>query len=175
MNAESSPVENDLLKVRELHRQQSDCPELWDLLEQIKDPEIPVISLWDLGILQNIERTAEGDVQVTITPTYSGCPAMREIEQDIYKVLEQAGYEDVTVESQLSPAWTTEMMSAEGRQRLHDYGIAPPRAAGSRLPVQCPQCGSIETQKISEFGSTPCKALYQCQQCKEPFDYFKCI
>ena len=112
---------------------------------------------------------------VTITPTYSGCPAMREIEQDIYKVLAQAGYTNVNVESQLSPAWTTEMMSDEGRQRLKKYGIAPPHAAGSKLPVQCPQCGAEETQKVSEFGSTPCKALYQCQQCKEPFDYFKCI
>lgn len=175
MSAASLPAENPLLHERMLRRQQSDCPALWNLLEQIKDPEIPVLSLWDLGILQNVEQISEGTVQVTITPTYSGCPAMREIEQDIYKVLASSGYQDVKVDSQLSPAWTTDMMTVEGRQRLKKYGIAPPRDAGSRLPVQCPQCGADETRKISEFGSTPCKALYQCQQCKEPFDYFKCI
>lgn len=175
MCAASLPAENPLLHERMLRREQSDCPQLWELLEQIKDPEIPVISLWDLGILQNVEQTPEGAVQVTITPTYSGCPAMREIEQDIHTLLTSSGYQDVKVASQLSPAWTTDMMTIEGRQQLQDYGIAPPRDAGSRLGVPCPQCGADTTRKISEFGSTPCKALYQCEQCKEPFDYFKCI
>lgn len=175
MNAATIPLVSELLQERLQRRQQSTCPELWDLLEQIKDPEIPVISLWDLGILQDVVESQEDGVRVTITPTYSGCPAMREIEQDIYKLLSAAGYQRISVESRLAPAWSTDMMSIEGRQQLRDYGIAPPVSATSRQAVQCPQCGSTHTRKISEFGSTACKALYQCQECREPFDYFKCI
>lgn len=146
-------------------------PRLWDLLDAVKDPEIPALSIWDLGVLQDVRH--EGDrVAVVITPTYSGCPAMKEIEQDIRAELAVAGYHQVDVELSLSPAWTTDWMSPEGRRRLRDYGIAAPER--ERDPT-CPQCGSDQTERISEFGSTACKALYKCRECLEPFDYFKCI
>jgi ring-1,2-phenylacetyl-CoA epoxidase subunit PaaD len=153
----------------------------WDILDQVKDPEIPVLSLWDLGILQNIEQQGDGIV-VTITTTYSGCPAMDVIGDEIRQSLQQAGYLNVTVRQRLSPAWTTDWISPEGHRKLREYGIAPPAEAGSKRTllggnpiVPCPQCESTRTEKVSEFGSTACKALYRCQDCREPFDYFKCI
>jgi len=150
---------------------------LWKLLENVRDPEIPVLSLSDLGILRGVHR--EGDrVRVVITPTYSGCPAMRAIEDEVRATLAAAGHAEVAVETRLSPAWTTAWIAAEGRAKLRAYGIAPPVAgtADEGLPeVECPQCGSRDTRCISEFGSTACKALYQCQACREPFDYFKCL
>lgn len=155
---------------------------LWEILDQVNDPEIPVLSLWDLGILQNVERQDDA-VVVTITTTYSGCPAMDVIGDDIRQVLQQAGYVNVTVKQRLSPAWTTDWISAEGRRKLLAYGIAPPAEAsssknallGGKPIVPCPLCGSSRTERVSEFGSTACKALYRCQDCREPFDYFKCI
>lgn len=173
MNAIKISVMNELLQARLVCRESSDCQGIWGLLDRIKDPEIPVISLWDLGVLQNVEQLSEASVRVTITPTYSGCPAMHEIEQDIVNLLAAQGFKDVDVVTQLSPAWSTDMMSNEGKKQLREYGIAPPER-GSSI-VQCPQCCSVKTRKISEFGSTACKALFQCQDCMEPFDYFKCI
>lgn len=164
--------EEQLARVQQ--RRHSNCPQLWNLLDTVKDPEIPVISIWDLGILQSVVEEDES-IKVVITPTYSGCPAMREIESDIRAVLADAGYPSVEVCSQLSPAWTTAWLSTEGRKKLYDYGIAPPVERGSGQSIVCPQCASENTSKISEFGSTSCKALYRCHDCLEPFDYFKCI
>ena len=152
---------------------QNDIEHLWALLENICDPEIPVISIRELGILRDI-RIEGQSVVVVITPTYSGCPAMREIRQDISKLLSKEGYENVLVEMQLSPAWTTDWMTDEGAEKLRKYGIAPPLAKG-KGKVHCPLCNSDDTQLISEFGSTACKALYKCNSCLEPFDYFKCL
>jgi ring-1,2-phenylacetyl-CoA epoxidase subunit PaaD len=152
---------------------------VWDLLEEVKDPEIPVLSLRDLGILRGVHHDAQG-WRVVITPTYSGCPAMRVIEEEVRAAMQRAGYTPLRVETRLAPAWTTDWMSVEGRERLRAYGIAPPAPedGGSdehapELTPPCPQCGSTHTRRISEFGSTACKALYQCQDCREPFDYFK--
>jgi ring-1,2-phenylacetyl-CoA epoxidase subunit PaaD len=167
------PVVSAEFNERLLFRKLSANQAIWALLDQVKDPEIPVISIWDLGVLQDV-RTEGSKVYVVITPTYSGCPAMREIEQDIHSVLKQAAYPNVEVISRLAPAWTTDWMSPAGRERLREYGIAPPQQVAGRKP-QCPQCGSSETLLISEFGSTSCKALFKCNECLEPFDYFKCI
>lgn len=155
---------------------------VWTLLEEVKDPEIPVLSVVDLGIARDV--TFEGtDPTITITPTYSGCPAMNMIESEIIEALKQAGYPGVKVKTVLSPAWTTDWMSEAGRKKLEAYGIAPPANAttdkrallGEDPVVRCPACGSENTRKISEFGSTACKAHYVCNSCLEPFDYFKCI
>jgi len=151
------------------------------LLQQLPDPEIPVLTIADLGILQDVSHH-DGRIQVVITPTYSGCPAMQTIEQDILAVLGENGYENVRVKTRLSPAWTTDWLSTAGREKLLKYGIVPPVVSASKrslrsteIQVQCPQCQSSNTRTISEFGSTPCKALYKCNDCLEPFDYFKCI
>jgi len=162
-------------------RNVAEVKELWDLLDQVKDPEVPVLSIWDLGILRDVER--DGDrVVVTITPTYSGCPAMNTITDDVIAALKANGYDDVEVKTKLSPAWSSEWMSPEGRRKLRNYGIAPPEDAeldeDGLTPdahAQCPHCGSRNTRRISEFGSTACKALFQCNDCNEPFDYFKKI
>ncbi|MBQ0756232.1 MAG: phenylacetate-CoA oxygenase subunit PaaJ [Amphritea sp.] len=162
-------------------RNAADVKELWDLLDMIKDPELPVLSIWDLGILRDIKR--DGDrITVTITPTYSGCPAMDNIRTDVEKALNDAGYQEVTVNMSLSPAWSSEWMSPEGRKNLREYGIAPPEDADldedgltPEAHAQCPHCRSRNTRRISEFGSTACKALFQCNDCNEPFDYFKKI
>ena len=138
------------------------------LLASVPDPEIPVISVVDLGIV----RTVEPD-RVVITPTYTGCPATQVIERDIRDALDAAGYRHVRIETALSPAWTTDWITPEGRAKLHAYGIAPPMPAGQRAPA-CPQCGSAQTEEISRFGSTPCKSLWRCRDCAEPFDLFKC-
>ncbi len=152
------------------------------LLDQVTDPEIPVLSIRDLGILRDISLDG-GQVTVTITTTYSGCPAMSAIKADIRQTLSAAGYENVQVKQSLSPAWTTDWMTAEGREKLREYGIAPPQKSDQGhcaviapgTAVVCPQCGSEDTECISEFGSTACKALYRCLDCAEPFDYFKCL
>lgn len=156
--------------------------DLWDLLDQVKDPEIPVLSLWDLGALRNIEWAGD-KVVITITPTYSGCPAMNTMEEDIETVMRESGYTNVEIRTQLAPAWTTDWLSPEGRRKLQEYGIAPPQEAatdkrsllGTEPEIPCPKCHSTNTRKISEFGSTACKALYLCNDCHEPFDYFKCL
>ncbi len=148
---------------------------LYALLGEVCDPEIPVLTLEDLGVLRDI-TVADGQVTVTITPTYNGCPALDTMRADIEEKLSAAGYRNVQVAQRLSPAWTTDWMSEAGRKKLRDYGIAPPVGhgqAGQR--VQCPQCGSDRVKRISEFGSTACKAMYRCEDCREPFDYFKCI
>ncbi len=150
------------------------------LLEAVCDPEIPGLSIADLGILR--EAQAEGDVAtVVITPTYSGCPAMGVIEEDIRAVLATAGYREVRIETRLAPAWTTDWLTPRGRAHLRLNGIAPPLprpACGHHAavgPVPCPRCAGSDTECLSEFGSTACKALYRCRTCREPFDYFKCL
>jgi ring-1,2-phenylacetyl-CoA epoxidase subunit PaaD len=151
----------------------------WDAAAQVVDPEIPVLTIADLGVLRDV--VLDGDhVEVAITPTYSGCPAMNMIAFEIEVALERAGFREPKVRTVLSPAWTTDWMSDEGRRKLRAYGIAPPQASGSRRAlfgeqtVACPQCGSGNTEVLSEFGSTSCKALWRCRTCREPFDYFKC-
>ena len=159
-------------------------------LSQVPDPEIPVISLTDLGIIRDVEWQ-DDTLVVTVTPTYSGCPATSVINLDIEAALHAKGIEKLRLERRLSPPWTTDWISAEGREKLRAYGIAPPvdgtaadgrlagrvaRLAGtSNLVIACPRCGSTRTEKVSQFGSTPCKASYRCTDCLEPFDYFKCI
>jgi len=151
----------------------------WDAAATVVDPEIPVLTIADLGVLREVS-VAEGRVEIAITPTYSGCPAMNMITLEIEMALARAGIRDARVRTVLAPAWTTDWMSAEGRAKLKDYGIAPPQIASSRralfgtLEIACPQCGSIDTEQLSEFGSTSCKALWRCKACREPFDYFKC-
>jgi ring-1,2-phenylacetyl-CoA epoxidase subunit PaaD len=153
--------------------------EVWNWLDAVADPEIPVISVTDLGIVRHVRWTEEdGDstLVVTITPTYSGCPATAVIKEDIKQALQQRGLSRVQIETRLSPAWTTDWMTDRGRHRLLEYGIAPPepREQGSATPVPCPRCGSADTRLVSQFGSTPCKAFYICNSCLEPFDHFKC-
>ncbi|NEV79655.1 phenylacetate-CoA oxygenase subunit PaaJ [Rhodopseudomonas sp. BR0C11] len=151
----------------------------WDAAATVCDPEIPVLSIADLGVLREV-RVEQGRVEVAITPTYSGCPAMNMIALEIETALARAGIERARVTTVLAPAWTTDWMSEAGRAKLKEYGIAPPQAAGSRralfgaLEIACPQCGSVDTEQLSEFGSTSCKALWRCKSCREPFDYFKC-
>jgi ring-1,2-phenylacetyl-CoA epoxidase subunit PaaD len=150
---------------------------LFELLSAVVDPEIPVLTLEDLGVLRDVS-IVDGEVKVTITPTYAGCPAMEAMRADIESTLRQAGYQRVQVEQRLSPAWTTDWMSESGRNKLRAYGIAPPAVRTCGKPddrIECPQCNSANVQCVSEFGSTACKALYQCQECREPFDYFKCL
>jgi len=141
------------------------CARIRQVLASVPDPEIPVISVVDLGIVRSVEPH-----RVVITPTYSGCPATQVIERDIRAALDSAGYRGVRIETALSPAWTTDWISPEGRAKLHAYGIAPP----SRHAPECPQCGSANSEEISRFGSTPCKSLWRCRDCAEPFDMFKC-
>jgi ring-1,2-phenylacetyl-CoA epoxidase subunit PaaD len=151
----------------------------WAAAATVVDPEIPVLTIEDLGVLREV-NVVDGRVEVAITPTYSGCPAMNMIALQIELALESEGIEKPVVRTVLSPAWTTDWMSEDGRRKLKDYGIAPPQPAGTRRalfgvePVACPQCGSSDTQVLSDFGSTSCKALWRCNSCREPFDYFKC-
>lgn len=151
----------------------------WDIAAGVVDPEIPVLTIADLGVLRDVAVT-DGRVEVAITPTYSGCPAMKMIQLEIELALEREGFRGAKVRTVLSPAWTTDWMSEDGRRKLRDYGIAPPRAGSSRRAlfgvqeVACPQCGSVNTEVLSEFGSTSCKALWRCKSCREPFDYFRC-
>ena len=156
---------------------------IWSLLDGIPDPEIPVLSVNDLGIARKVTVLLPNKhVKITITPTYSGCPAMDVISSNIKMTLHGAGYEKVEIEKVLSPAWTTDWMSETGKEKLKAYGIAPPTRVPDRAAalfsqgagVQCPLCNSNNTHMISEFGSTSCKALYRCNECHEPFDVFKC-
>lgn len=156
--------------------------DIWSILETVTDPEVPVLSVIDLGIVRDVIMN-EDEVEIIITPTYSGCPAMDVIGMNIRLALISHGYKNVKVKQILSPAWTTDWMSEAGKQKLKEYGIAPPNPKqqvchtdlfAPHEAVQCPHCNSYHTHRISEFGSTACKALYQCDDCKEPFDYFKC-
>lgn len=145
---------------------------IWDILDKVQDPEIPVISVVDLGVIRAVNVNGHR-VEVTVTPTYSGCPAMAVIAMDIDTALSSAGIGDVSIKTQIAPPWTTDWLSDKGRAQLEAYGIAPPREAGG--PERCPLCKSTQVQKVSQFGSTPCKAQWRCAACLEPFDYFKCI
>jgi ring-1,2-phenylacetyl-CoA epoxidase subunit PaaD len=180
--------------------------QIWNWLEEVADPEIPVVSVVDLGIVRGLswcEDRDESKLVVTITPTYSGCPATAVIKKDIVTALGEHGIANVQIETRLAPAWTTDWLSEKGRRSLREYGIAPPQPVGTRFRVsavrdgppyhglrtgcgvdhaeaestagiECPRCGSRNTRLVSQFGSTPCKALYVCSACREPFDYFKC-
>lgn len=158
----------------------------WEIAAAVVDPEIPVITIADLGVLREVEIDADGAVSVAITPTYSGCPAIDAIKDDLGRAFHAAGYADVSVRTVLSPAWSTDQITAAGRAALAEYGIAPPakqswpvvgdeRAVTVPLSVRCPQCGSLNTEEISHFGSTACKALRRCKDCREPFDHLKTI
>lgn len=150
----------------------TDLGTIWHWLDEVPDPEIPVISVVDLGIVRDLDWNGE-TLEVTVTPTYSGCPATRVIAMDIETALRDRGISDVCIKTRLAPAWTTDWLSDKGKARLVDYGIAPPSPAGG--PEACPRCGATDVERISQFGSTPCKAQWRCQSCLEPFDYFKCI
>ena len=151
---------------------QATTDQIWEWLDAVSDPEIPVISVVDLGIVRGVDWDKE-TLEVSVTPTYSGCPATSIIALDIETALLDRGIKDVLIKTQISPAWTTDWLSEKGRAKLEDYGIAPPRAAGG--PDHCPRCKSQALERISQFGSTPCKAQWRCTYCLEPFDYFKCI
>ncbi len=139
-------------------------------LAKVPDPEIPVLSILDLGIVRDIDMN--DGVTVSLTPTYSGCPATEVIESSVLRELRQRGLDDIAVKRVLSPPWTSDWISEAGREKMRRYGIAPPSA---NKPVACPQCRSTETERVSEFGSTACKAAYRCRDCLEPFEYFKCL
>lgn len=155
--------------------------EIWELLEEVKDPEVPVLSVVDLGIIRDV-KTEGDEITIVITPTYSGCPAMDVIAMDIRLKLVEKGYRKVKVVQQLSPAWTTDWMTENGKEKLKGFGIAPPNPKQQYCTsemfreesVQCPRCNSYHTQLISEFGSTACKSMIRCLDCQEAFDYFKC-
>lgn len=162
---------------------------IWEILKEVKDPEVPVLSILDLGIVRDVKvslhevpPSGEQRILIIITPTYSGCPAMDVISMDIRLKLIEKGYRNVTIQQQLSPAWTTDWMTEGGKQKLKAYGIAPPNPKQQfckdemfqQEAVQCPICNSYHTEIISQFGSTACKAMYRCLDCKEAFDYFKC-
>jgi len=153
----------------------------WRAAAMVTDPEVPVLTIADLGILHDVELDEAGAVRVTILPTYSGCPAMGVISLGIETELAAAGFDKVSVRLTNAPAWSTDLMSEEARKKLRAYGIAPPgKGAGKRAlfstpEVACPRCGSSQTERIAEFGSTACKALWRCAACREPFEHFKCI
>jgi ring-1,2-phenylacetyl-CoA epoxidase subunit PaaD len=155
---------------------------IWKLLNEIPDPEIPVISVVELGVVRDI-RLTNNNVEITITPTYTGCPAMKRMEDDIRSKLNANGFKEISFKMVYKPAWTTDWINDVAKEKLREYGIAPPVEktndksflSGNPKKIPCPRCKSIQTKLISQFGSTACKALYQCNDCKEPFDYFKCI
>lgn len=155
---------------------------IWNILESVNDPEVPVLSILDLGLVRNVQVSPENGIEITITPTYSGCPALDAIHLDIRMKLLEQGFRNVQIRQQLSPAWTTDWMSENGRQKLKAYGIAPPNPAQqfchtdlfAEEAVACPRCGSHHTELISRFGSTACKSLHRCLDCREAFDHFKC-
>jgi ring-1,2-phenylacetyl-CoA epoxidase subunit PaaD len=154
----------------------------WQVLQQVPDPEIPVISVCDLGIVREVRRDG-ANLTVVVTPTYSGCPATELIRDEIRAALASAGAEEVIVETRLSPAWSTDWISTQGREKLRAYGIVPPHGAAQEAQririvpraLECPRCGARETTRLSQFGSTACKALWRCERCREPFEYFKPI
>ena len=155
---------------------------VYKYLERVNDPEVPVLNVIDLGIIREVILPNEEEIEIVITPTYSGCPAMDVITMNIRIALSMWGFKKIKITQALSPAWTTDWMSEAGKQKLKDYGIAPPtpkqQVCNENLfaeeAIQCPHCNSWHTHRVSEFGSTACKALYVCDDCKEPFDYFKC-
>lgn len=155
---------------------------IWSILETVPDPEVPVLSVIDLGIVRDVLLN-DNKVEISITPTYSGCPAMDMISMNIRLALLEKGYKDIEIKTILSPVWTTDWMTEKGKEKLKAYGIAPPNAKqavctpeafNAEEAIQCPHCNSYHTTLISQFGSTACKALYKCEDCHEPFDYFKC-
>jgi ring-1,2-phenylacetyl-CoA epoxidase subunit PaaD len=151
----------------------------WEIAASVLDPEVPVLTIEDLGILRTVDEDDDG-VRVTITPTYSGCPAMDSIRDDVLTAFHDAGRDDVRVDFVLAPAWTTDWMSEAGKRKLLEYGIVPPRPRDPhqvllQLTLRCPQCGSPDTRELSRFGSTACKSLWVCNACREPFDHFKAI
>ena len=159
---------------------------IWQILSTVPDPEVPVLTIMDLGIVRDViinSPSGDGGIEIIITPTYTGCPAMDMISMNIRLALIEHGFNNIKITSVLSPAWTTDWMSEEGKKKLKEYGIAPPNSKQAvctpdsfqeEEAIQCPQCNSFNTKIISRFGSTACKSLYQCNECKEPFDYFKC-
>lgn len=144
--------------------------QIWAWLDEVPDPEIPVLSLVDLGVIRGVETSAEG-VVIKVTPTYSGCPATSIINLDITAKLAEKGVENLRLEQQISPPWTTDWIKPDAHEKLRKYGIAPPKAGAP----SCPRCGSAQTELLSQFGSTPCKSHYRCTDCLEPFDAFKCL
>jgi ring-1,2-phenylacetyl-CoA epoxidase subunit PaaD len=156
---------------------------VWRVLEGVLDPEIPVLSIVELGIVRHAHRAPDGQLHVGLTPTYSGCPATDVIRRAVRDALDEAGYTGAVIEEVLSPPWTSDWLTESGRRKLESFGIAPPAHAvasprhlfGAAPVIRCPRCGSASTERVSEFGSTPCKAHYRCVSCLEPFDYFKCI
>lgn len=153
---------------------------IWQILEEVPDPEVPVLNLLDLGIIRDVNLN-EDEIEIIVTPTYSGCPATSMINMAIKMKLIERGFNNIKITNQLSPAWTTDWMTEEGKQKLKSYGIAPPvysknndELFSKTDEVECALCGSKHTHLVSQFGSTACKALYQCDDCREPFDYFKC-
>lgn len=162
--------------------------EAWRIAATVTDPEVPVLTIEDLGVLRDVRVDGEFDgerVTVTLTPTYSGCPALDTMRDDVILALTAAGFDDVDVRTTLSPAWTTDWMTDAGKRKLTEFGIAPPTGRAAlrqaqgpirvRLAVKCPRCGSLDTREIARFGSTSCKALYECRECLEPFDHFKVL
>lgn len=157
--------------------------DIYKLLDTIPDPEIPVISIVELGVVRDVKLADEKNVEVIITPTYSGCPAMKQMEDDVRKKLSENGFDTIKITTVYNPPWTTDWLSAEAKEKLQKYGIAPPEESttdksfltGKHKAVTCPRCKRKNTVMISQFGSTACKALYQCKDCLEAFDYFKCI
>jgi ring-1,2-phenylacetyl-CoA epoxidase subunit PaaD len=155
----------------------------WQVLEQVEDPEIPAVSIVDLGLIRSITPRADGTLDVGLSPTYVGCPATEVIRRSVESALRDGGVGAFEVRNVLEPAWTSDWISAEGRRKLLEYGIVPPERSASSMrevlrgstPLACPRCASTDTECISEFGSTPCKALHRCRACLEPFEYFKCI
>jgi ring-1,2-phenylacetyl-CoA epoxidase subunit PaaD len=154
---------------------------VWSWLRDVRDPEVPALSILDLGIVRDVQVSPAGEATVVITPTYSGCPAMDVIGMNIRMALAGRGFSKVDIEMQLSPAWTTDWMSEEGRQKLKEYGIAPPARMAGGSPglfeedaVACPRCDSTDTKLVSNYGATACKSMYQCNTCHEPFEHFKC-
>ena len=182
MNSVSITDQQDFSQ-RLIKRKESGLEKIWELLDKVKDPEIPVLSLWDLGVLTNIEQS-DDQLCVLLTPTYSGCPAVEVMKADIVEMLANNGFQKIVVKIQLSPAWSSHWISPLGCKKMREYGIAPPnhdycsaKQSLKEIPISiaCPHCNSLNTRQISEFGSTACKALHQCNDCMEPFDYFKSI
>jgi ring-1,2-phenylacetyl-CoA epoxidase subunit PaaD len=164
------------------YNQPAAMQDVWRVLEAVLDPEIPILSIVDLGIVRHVRWRDDGVLHVGLTPTYSGCPATEVIRGLVKRALVRAGYEEAVLDEVLSPPWSSDWLSEEGRRKLTRYGIAPPAEAVGRpkrlfdsMPLACPRCASEETELVIEFGSTPCKAHYRCTACLEPFDYFKCI
>ncbi len=154
---------------------------VWQWLRDVKDPEVPVLSVLDLGIVRDVRISPEGEAIVVITPTYSGCPAMDAIGMNIRMALAGRGFTKISIEMQLSPAWTTDWMSEEGKKKLKAYGIAPPVRMSDKKQglfeediISCPRCDSGDTRLVSNYGATSCKSMYQCNSCHEPFEHFKC-